>query len=228
MEVELRVKIRASRQELYDIEFEDTLAVPLLELLMRRYEGIFSWSVAIEEDYICTKLGIAKPQLHQLLYKMSLMHVINYIPQDRADILTIAHPRLEPGNVALSPMRYQLLKESYHARSAAMEDYVADDSMCRSRKLLAYFGETDAPECGICDVCRRQNKRDHGRSDQSSDLLEEALPEEIKAFIAGKDGRYTLADLRQHLGLPSRFAELPWTDTLRRLIDDGSVPPPQL
>ena len=234
MEVELRVKIRASRQELYDIDYEDPLALQLMEVLMRRYEGIFSWSVPIEEDYICAKLGMSTPQLHQLLYKLSVMHVINYVPQDRADIITIAHPRLEPGNVALSPMRYQQLKDSYHARCAAMEDYVTDEETCRSRKLLAYFGQTDAPDCGTCDICRRNNfTRSEGRSKGQKNMADDHLDPpsdlegEIRTFIASKNGVYTLAELRQHLGLPSRFAEVEWTKTLRRLIDEGLVPNPE-
>ena len=225
MEIELKVKIKVHRHELYDIEFDDPLAVPLLELLMRRYEGIFSWAVPVEEDYLCSRLGLGAPQLHQLLYKLSLMHVINYVPQDKADVLTISHPRLEPGNVALSPMRYQQLKEAFHARLAAMEDYVTDDSACRSCKLLSYFGQTDAAPCGTCDICRRGNLRPEHSTCHSE--RSRGISQEIQAFIASKDGSYTLEDLRQHLGLPSNYAELEWTETLRRLIDEGLVPNPK-
>ncbi|MBQ9184903.1 MAG: RecQ family ATP-dependent DNA helicase [Bacteroidales bacterium] len=228
MEIELRIKIRASRNELYDIDFDDPLSVPLLEILMRRYEGIFSWAVAVEEDYLCSRLGIDVPALHQLLYKMSQMHVINYVPQDKTDVLTIAHPRLEPGNVALSPMRYKQLRESYHARSSAMEDYVSDDTTCRSQKLLAYFGETDAPACGTCDVCRRHatNAATTGSNRESPTTSD--LEAAIRDYIQANQGRYTLAGLTRHLGLPSRFAELDWAPTLRRLIDEDIVPGPQL
>ena len=218
MEIELRVKIRASRQELYDIDFGDPLAVPLLDLLMRRYEGIFSWSVAIEEDYICSKLGIDIPALHQLLYKLAIMHVINYVPQDRANVITLSHPRLEPGNVALSPLLYQRLKDGYHARCEAMTDYVSDDATCRSRKLLAYFGQADAPACGTCDVCRR-----------GVQPRPESLEAAIKAFIEKSGGVYTLAALQENLESLTGFTgQEDWTRLLRRLIDEGEVPGPNL
>ena len=232
MDIELRVKIRPSRQELYDIEFDDALAVPLLDLLMRKYEGIFSWSVPVDEEYISARLGISTAALRQLLYKLSVMQVINYVPSDHADVITIAHPRLEPGNVALSPKRYIRLKESYHARCMAMEDYVSNDDVCRSRQLLAYFGQSGAPDCGTCDVCRKKpqtvlsSQPPSGLSFRPS-VASGEISTALKSFITSKDGRYTLEDIRIHLGLPSQYAEQQWTELLRTLIDDGLVPPPQ-
>lgn len=219
MEVETRVMIKAPRKELFDMEFDDPSAAPLLEILMRRYAGIFSQSARIEEDYLCSKLGIGKPALRQLLYRLSIQHVINYIPQDRADIITIAHPRLERGNVALSPRRYQSLRDSYHQRSAAMEAYAANDAECRSRQLLSYFGQEDAPRCGSCDICRRGKTS----TKESPAISQEEIAEAIKEYVRSQGGNYTLQGLRTHFGLPSRYAEQDWVSVLRRLIDEGEL-----
>ena len=219
MEVETRVMIKAPRKELFDMEFDDPSAAPLLEILMRRYAGIFSQSARIEEDYLCSKLGIGKPALKQLLYKLSIQHLINYIPQDRADIITIAHPRLERGNVALSPRRYQSLRDSYHQRSAAMEAYAANDAECRSRQLLSYFGQEDAPRCGSCDVCRRGKTS----TKESPAISQEEIAEAIKEYVRSQGGNYTFQGLRTHFGLPSRYAEQDWVSVLRRLIDEGEL-----
>ena len=40
----------------------------------------------------------------------------------------------------------------------AMLAYADNDSVCRSRKLVAYFNEFGTTDCGICDVCLQQKK----------------------------------------------------------------------
>ncbi|MBP8066263.1 MAG: RecQ family zinc-binding domain-containing protein, partial [Flavobacterium sp.] len=41
---------------------------------------------------------------------------------------------------------------------AAVVNYVSDTSQCKSRLLLAYFGETDTTDCGSCSVCIQKKK----------------------------------------------------------------------
>ena len=157
VDVNTRVRIRVSRDELYGVRLPDERMEQLLELLMRRCEGIFSFAVEIDEPWFAQAVGVDVPTLRQLLYRLSLEHLVNYIPQDRSDVLFLHHERLEPGNVALAPKRYQLLQERSHERSAAMVGYVSESDTCRSRFLLAYFGQTESADCGTCDVCRSRS-----------------------------------------------------------------------
>ena len=158
IDVSTRVKILVGRTDLYDVEFEDPLMPVLLETLMRKCEGIFSFPVPIEDDYYADCLGITVPALRQILYNLSVQKVIKYIPQDHSDVLFINHGRLERGNVALSPMRYDNLKAAFKKRVEAMEGYVREDDKCRSEYLLEYFGQKDSGPCGKCDVCRAKRQ----------------------------------------------------------------------
>ena len=154
IDVSTRVKIAVDRSMLYDLDLPDPRMGELLELLMRRCEGIFSFAVQIDEDYFSKSVGLTVPSFRQLLYKMSLEHIINYVPQDHSDVIFLHHDRLEPGNVALSPKRLAMLKESASRRIQAMIDYVSEENQCRSRFLLAYFGQEESEDCGKCDICR--------------------------------------------------------------------------
>ncbi|MEE3463832.1 MAG: RecQ family ATP-dependent DNA helicase, partial [Candidatus Cryptobacteroides sp.] len=154
IDVSTRVKIAVDRSMLYDLDLPDPRMVELLELLMRRCEGIFSFAVQIDEDYFSKSVGLTVPSFRQLLYKMSLEHIINYVPQDHSDVIFLHHDRLEPGNVALSPKRLAMLKDSASRRIQAMIDYVSEENQCRSRFLLAYFGQEESEDCGKCDICR--------------------------------------------------------------------------
>ena len=154
IDVFTRVKIAVDRSVLYDLDLPEPTMGELLELLIRRCEGIFSFAVQIDEEYFSKAVGLTIPSFRQLLYRMSLEHIINYVPQDHSDVIFLHHDRLEPGNLALSPKRLAMLKDAASRRVQAMIDYVSEEDTCRSRFLLAYFGQTESEDCGNCDVCR--------------------------------------------------------------------------
>ena len=220
VDISTKVQISVDRNDLYDIELPDRRMVSLLELMMRRYTGIFSYPTPVDEDYLAGQIGVQVPMLRQLLYKLSLEHIIRYVPSDHATVLFLQHERLRPKNLNLDPQRYEFLKESSLGRIEKMIDYISEEHTCRSRYLLDYFGQTESDDCGTCDVCR-SIKGDPSKKVSSASEETEA---ELIAFINDEmKGHYTLDDLK------SRFV-MPETDmaVLRRLIDSGSIPPPQM
>ncbi len=212
LEIKTKVQILPDRKDLYGIDLPDPLMPLVLEKLMRRYTGLFSFPVSIEEDYIASACGTSIPVLRQVLYKLALEHVIKYIPADNADVIYLHHDRLRPGNVQLSPKHYQMLLESSRNRKEAMFDYVEETTECRSKFLLRYFGEESDHDCGTCDICRGRKKD------------EKSLAKKIKAFIDSKGGKYTLMEIREAFGSPSDEGS-GFLGILRELIDSGSVPP---
>lgn len=155
VDLDTRVKITADRNDLYDIEFPDGRMAAVMEALMRTYTGIFSFPVPIREEYLASSCAVSVPELRQLLYKLSLEHVINYIPSDHSSVIYLHHSRLEPGNVQLSPQKYAQLRENFRKRSEAMAAYASEQDECRQRYFLRYFGQEKSDDCGCCDVCRR-------------------------------------------------------------------------
>ena len=221
VDISTKVQITASRGELYDVEFPDPKMVQLLEILMRKYTGVFSFPVPIDEDYVAGLLDVQVPKLRQLLYKLSLEHVIKYIPCDHATVLFLHHERLRPKNVNLDPARYDLLKNSALERMQKMIDYISEEDTCRSSYLLEYFGQTDSADCGTCDVCRDSRKT---KPAESEDLAGQM----IKFINNEMSGRYGLDDLARRFGSPASGQSGEYLSILRRLIDEGSVPSPQL
>lgn len=156
VDISTRVQVIVDRNDLYDVEFPDQRMVVLLDVLMRRYTGLFSYPVPIDEEYVASQIGVTVPGLRQLLYNLALEHVIRYVPCDRATVLFLHHDRLRPKNVNLDPERYEMLKTSALERMQKMVDYVNEEKMCRSSYLLEYFGQKGASDCGTCDICRGQ------------------------------------------------------------------------
>ena len=215
VDISTKVQVCVDRNDLYDIEFPDPKMAPLLELMMRKYTGLFSYPVPVDEDYLAGSIGVPVPMFRQLLYKLSLEHVIRYIPNDHATVLFLHHERLRPKNVNLNPERYDLLKGSSHNRMQKMIDYVSEEDTCRSTYLLEYFGQKESKDCGTCDVCRKGVKP-----------MKRDVEQEIMSFINEEcGGRYSLDDVMRRFG-GERPDDCP--GILRRLIDEGQIPPPQI
>lgn len=218
VDIPTKVRINVDRKSLYDVELADQGQANVLEALMRSYTGIFSFLQQIDEEYVARLAGQTVPQLRQSLYGLSLAHVISYVPTDHSDVVVLHHDRLRPGNVNLMPSRYAMLKESYHSRSEAMLEYVSETSECRSRYLLRYFGQTEATDCGTCDVCRAR------RASAPTRTLQQMTRRELIEYIKGKDGEYSLEEIVAEFDNPSKNYSPDYLDILRQLIDNGDVP----
>jgi len=214
IDISTKVQIVADRNDLYDLDFSDRRMASLLEMLMRKYTGLFSYPVPIDEDYIASQIGVQVPVLRQLLYNLSLEHVIKYIPSDHATVIFLHHDRLRPKNVNLDPERHAMLKDSFNGRMQKMIDYVSEEDICRSRYLLEYFGQTESSDCGTCDVCRA------GKSRSAMDM---AMVRYINEELAGN---YSVDDVLRRFSLPDGSSQDECISTLRRLVDEGLVPSP--
>ncbi len=173
VEISTKVQILSDRRDLYEVELPDPKMPQLLETLMRKYTGVFSYPVPVDEDYVAGKIGVPLPQFRQLLYRLSLEHVIKYIPNDRATVLYLHHERLRPKNLNLDPEKYEFLKDSQHGRMQKMIDYITEEDTCRSSYLLDYFGQSGSEACGTCDICR--NDSPEARVQALRRLADEAL-----------------------------------------------------
>ena len=220
VDISTKIQIIVDRNDLYDIDLPDPKMISVLEVLMRRYTGLFSYPVPIDEDYVASKVGLPVPMFRQLLYKMSLEHVIKYIPSDHATVLFLHHERLRPKNVHLDPERYDLLKNASLGRMQKMIDFVSEEDVCRSAYLLEYFGQSESADCGNCDVCRSVKSKTAGHEDTAAQL---------KYFInEEKAGRYSIDDVTLKFASAADSVSDDFMPVLRRLIDEGIVPPPKV
>ncbi|MBO4455609.1 MAG: RecQ family ATP-dependent DNA helicase [Bacteroidales bacterium] len=202
-----RVRISIPRNELYDADLREPQMIPLLEALMRGYPGIMSYSVPIDEERLARECDATVPWLHQLLYQLSLDRIINYVPADRSSLVYLHHDRLTPGNIDLQPQRYALLQKLDADRIDAMEAYLTNDRVCRSRQLLAYFGQEKTSDCGSCDVCRALTP------EQRTRVL-------LKRYMEEHPG-CSLADVTAWCRDPQNGLPPDALEVLRKMVDDG-------
>ena len=224
VDIPAKVKITVDRKSLYDVEVPSQEMADLLEILMRTYPAIFSFVLPVDEEYLAGRLRTTVAQLRVLLYNLSLEHIINYVPADHSDVVTIHHDRLRPGNLDLMPERYRSLKENYHSRSEAMMEYASETDECRPHFLLRYFGQEDSAECGVCDVCRGRAASAKGTASVPAGTARQYTRVKLADFIEEREGKYTIEEIVSEFGNPSKNYSPDYLDILRQLIDDGTVP----
>lgn len=224
LEIKTRVKIAVDRNALYDIDLPEHGMDVVLEALMRGYPGIFSFLMAVDEPSLSRDCGMTVAQLRVTLYKLSLEHLVKYVPADHSSIIVLHHDRLRPGNVDLSPISYMNLKNAYHERSEAMLDYVSEETECRSKYLLRYFGQEDSEPCGTCDVCRSGAASESAHSDHRNIVASTELW--LRRTVSENGGAYSLDMLKTSFETNQLGLSPEWPSILRSLIDSGELPMP--
>ena len=160
-EIQPRVKILISQREMNEYGLSEQ-QYKLLELLMRKYSGIFTDLQYVHFDQLTTPITnspspMANRQFfHDLLVSLAQRHIITYIPHDTANTLTFTRERQT--DIYLPTTIYDNHRQQYIEKLKAMVEYADNQLYCRSQLLLSYFGETDAATCGTCDVCRQKTK----------------------------------------------------------------------
>ena len=158
-EIQPRVKILISRREINDYGLNSEQH-QLLEILMRKYTGIFTDLQYVHIGDEAMRLsgerreakGERQIDIHDLLVSLAQRHIITYIPHDTANTLTFIRERQT--DIYLSNQIYENHRQQYINKLKAMVEYADNTLYCRSQLLLSYFGENDADICGSCDVCR--------------------------------------------------------------------------
>jgi len=152
-----RVRILISKEDLYHLD-ESPFQERLLSSLMRRYTGIFTDPQFIHLSQLAEDLGSTEFAVNSSLIALSKQHIIRYIPAQRVSMVHFPVPRQNA--VGLSAKVYADRKQIFERNLQAMLEYANNDHYCRSQLLLGYFGETDAPLCGACDICIANKKRE--------------------------------------------------------------------
>ena len=222
-----RVRFIVTRGELYDIDTSRPEDEAVLGTLMRTYGGLFADYVSVDERRIARDAGLSPQETYDTLKRLTYRRILHYVPRRDIPHITYLRPRVDGADVALRPEVYEQLRDLYAARVGAMLRYIEDDARCRSQQLLAYFGETEAPACGRCDVCVGQHRPRQPHAATDGDRADGRLLDAVGRLCA--DGRPHPLDSLDRCGLSEETARRTLArlaaEGLIHLADDGTVRP---
>ena len=152
--------IPLGRDEVYRFQVDHLMMGDLLQRVIRMYPGLFTGATPIDERRVASQGFLETSEVVRLLQQMSDMHVVEYRPRPTRPQIIFTSARVNENELFLNDTNRQMLQQAARQRVEAMQAYVQNDKVCRSKQLLAYFGEKEARPCGCCDVCQRTSQKD--------------------------------------------------------------------
>ena len=180
-----RVKFLLTRNELYRLENQPYSEDAVITSLLRNYGGLFVDYVYIDESFVAKDSGLSRDEVYMALKALNHKRIINFIPRKNTPLVRYAVDRVDGTDVVLSEDVYDKRKKQFAKRIASVLEYLNNESVCRSRQLLAYFGETKSKDCGQCDVCisHKDNKETRDAFKDAQRQILEILDDGEKHFI---------------------------------------------
>lgn len=206
-----RIKFTLLREQLYRIQTSNSKQEQLIQLILRRYTGLFADYIPIQESELAEQLRCSQQEIYQMLLHLSKAGVLQYVPRKKTPYVIYRMDRVETERVALPRSVWEDRLERSVKRIQSMLQYAQSTTICRSRLLLAYFGEKKSDPCGHCDVClskTSQGIRHHQYT---------ACKEHFLQCLSEKDCSHEA--LLQNIDLPERVA----LEILRHLCDTNRI-----
>lgn len=148
-----RLMFTVSRNDLYRLSNNSETEDKVIVTLLRCYGGLFSDYCFIDESLIAQQTGMTQAEVYLTLKQLSHKHILNFIPRKRTPYIRYAQRRVDTEHMTIPKEIYEDRKQQFVKRIEAMTAYATAGETCRSRMLLAYFGEDAGHDCGQCDVC---------------------------------------------------------------------------
>ncbi len=204
-----RLLFTVRREELYRLRELGDDTDRLIQAALRSYTGLFTDYAFISEDTLAVRAGLTHRQVYELLKELSRRRIVSYIPHKKTPYIIYTRERVESERLNIPPAVYEERKARYEQRIKAMLDYVTNDTACRSRMLLHYFGEQNEHDCGQCDTCIELRKQTEARTD--------GLLERIRQCLDSQP--LTPADLAAQIPVEKDLL----TDTLHQMMDNKQI-----
>lgn len=178
-----------------------------IELLLRTLSGITTHKVMFSEQKVSDKLGISVQLIKERIKELQKKNYLEYIDGALASIKFLK-PRDER---MISNVYWKLFEQIQKTKITKWEEmkfFIEDDSYCKMKLILSYFGEKNTKNCGMCSVCEKNKQSLFGKD----------ISDEIMHVLAKKPS--TIEEISVQLQFQSKDKIL---ENLIYLLDSGKV-----
>ena len=148
-----RVMFLLGRNDLYQLDQLAPSQDAVVTALLRSYGSLFVDLTYIDETMIARQAELTIQQVYFALKSLAARHIIQFIPRRKIPFISYTRDRVDGNKVVIPKEVWESRREQYEKRIKSMIRYAKNDEVCRSRQLLAYFGEENDRDCKQCDVC---------------------------------------------------------------------------
>jgi ATP-dependent DNA helicase RecQ len=153
-----KVKITVGKDVLYKFLVEHRSYEPFIKMILRTCSGVFEDFVSFNEATLGSKVKLTPAESQSMLLKLNSLDILSYIPRKEKPQLTMLQHRIKKEELILDRKFIEERIAGMNERIDSVRNYLANSTVCLSKYLVAYFGEKDATDCGICSVCIGRKK----------------------------------------------------------------------
>ena len=141
----------------------------IITTLLRMYSTIFHYPTGISVIAVAQRLRMDKIDVEALLQQLHGMEMLEYNKPKDGPQLYFHHLRVDSRHLLIDMQRIGILKRKHIARTEAMIAYLQNETQCREKMLLSYFGE-EKTDCGHCDICSKKTASKPGNQELANIL----------------------------------------------------------
>jgi ATP-dependent DNA helicase RecQ len=153
-----RIMVLVDKEMLYDYMLRNPKTERVLKGILRALHNVMTDFASFSEMSIAQFLKMSAVEMVEIFHKFHNDGIIDFRPRKEKPQLTLLRERVDNQHLAIDWTLYMFRKKRAEARLNKAIEY-AELDMCRSQQLVNYFGQMDAPTCGVCDVCMESEKR---------------------------------------------------------------------
>jgi ATP-dependent DNA helicase RecQ len=204
------LQFTVSKEQLYDYQIKHRTTDKLIKSILRTSQGAFLNPVQLREGALANFLEVSLEELQRTFLKMKAEGIIDYFPTKDSPQLVFVEERIDADNLRIDVKQYHFLRDRARQRIETMIAYAEMEEGCRSQRLLQYFGETNAPVCGICDLCRRKQRS-----------LPIQSPREIYQSIKNRLSEVNSISLKELMAEHQQAGQPGFGQVLQQLLQEG-------
>lgn len=148
-----RIKITCSTSIITNYKSPNSKKNEFLQTILRIYPGVFDEEIEINERKIAQKLNCTSTYIYKLLNQFNDEQILSYKKRIKNDVLTLITARYPQEHLPISKTQFNKRKSQLKNKLKSINEYLIEDTFCRSKLLLDYFDEKQNQDCGVCDVC---------------------------------------------------------------------------
>ena len=174
----------------------------IIKIILRSHEGVFDHSTEIFTQVIAKKTKLSEEDVIAELTALNNAEIVQFESSKTDAQITFIEPREDDKTIHRISKIVTQQHDLKKAQLQSVFDYIKNDGICKSQKLLSYFEETDSKRCGICSSCLEHSKKKSFSENDIQTLLALLKTESLssrKLETLSTFDRDTLTTLLTHL-----------------------------
>ena len=152
------IQIKIGNTALFNYIEKHPKKARIIKLILRSYEGVFDHSTEIFTQVIAKKTKLEEAVVISELKALHKAEIIQFEASKTDAQITFIEPREDDKTIHRIS---KIVTQQHDVKKAQLQtvfDYIKNDGVCKSQKLLSYFEEKNSKRCGICSSCLRPIK----------------------------------------------------------------------